>query len=218
MVEVWFQDEAWLGQQGTLTTSWARRGSRPTATKQTEYEWVCLYGAVCPATGESVGMVGGFVGVEWMNQHLAWISEHVRSTPGGEFVQVVLVLDRAGWHTSPNVEWPSNITPLFLPPHSPELNLVERLWHWLRSHSLSNRVYRDTAHLYAAARVARNAVNNAKTYNAKTYEGTFEPLLAPHFSSCGRIEHAVIAGLHRDPEGEPRVRVPTVVIVGRPPD
>lgn len=29
-------------------------------------------------------MVGGFVGVEWMNQHLAWISEHVRSTPGAE--------------------------------------------------------------------------------------------------------------------------------------
>ncbi|MCC6971727.1 MAG: transposase [Phycisphaerales bacterium] len=63
-----------------------------------------------------------------MNQHLAWISEHVRSTPGGEFVQVVLVLDRAGWHTSPKVEWPSNIRSLFLPPCSPELNGIERLW------------------------------------------------------------------------------------------
>ncbi len=65
-----------------------------------------LYGAVCPATGESVGMVGGSVGIAWMNQHLAWIGEHVRASPGGEFVHVVLVLDQAGWHTSPKLSVP----------------------------------------------------------------------------------------------------------------
>ena len=126
--------------------------------KQTEYEWVYLYGAVCPVTGESVGMIGASVGIEWMNQHLAWISEHVRSTPGGDLVQVVLVLDRAGWHTSPRLRVPSNITLLHLPPYSPELNPVENLWHWLRSHRLSNRVYRDVEHLYEAASEAWNSV------------------------------------------------------------
>jgi hypothetical protein len=116
------------------------------------------YGAVCPRTGESVGMIAGSVGIAWMNLHLEWISEHVRSTPGGEGVHVVLVLDRAGWHTSPKVVWPSNITPLFLPPYSPELNPVERLWHWLRSHHLSNRVYRDADHLYDATTKAWNTL------------------------------------------------------------
>ena len=38
-IEVWFQDEARIGQQGTLTSVWAECGSRPTAVKQTEYEW-----------------------------------------------------------------------------------------------------------------------------------------------------------------------------------
>lgn len=126
--------------------------------RQTEYEWVYLYGAVNPATGDSVGMVGGSVGIAWMNQHLSWISAHVRGSPGGDLVDVVLVLDRAGWHVSPRVKWPSNIRPLFLPPYSPELNPVERLWHWLRSHRLSNRVYRDVEHLYEATTEAWNSV------------------------------------------------------------
>jgi transposase len=38
---------------------------------------------------------------------------------------------------------PDNITLLFLPACSPELNPAERLWAWLRSHQLSNRVYAD---------------------------------------------------------------------------
>ena len=103
-------------------------------------------------------MIGGSVGIAWMHQHLAWISEHVRNSPSGHFVHVVLVLDRAGWHTSPKLKVPSNITLLPLPPYSPELNPVERLWHWLRSHNLSNRVYRDVDHLYEAATDAWNSL------------------------------------------------------------
>ena len=53
----WFQDEARVGQQGTLTAVWAERGSRPAAVKQTEYEWVYLYAAVSPATGASSAML-----------------------------------------------------------------------------------------------------------------------------------------------------------------
>lgn len=117
-----------------------------------------LYGAVNPATGESVGMIGGSVGLEWMNVHLRWISEHVRQGPGGECVHVVLILDRAGWHTSPRLDVPSNITLLHLPSYSPELNPVEPLWLWTRGHSTSNRAYRDTDHLYQAAGDAWNSL------------------------------------------------------------
>ena len=50
-VRVFFMDEARFGQQGTTTRVWALRGSRPTAVKQTRYEWLYLYAAVEPATG-----------------------------------------------------------------------------------------------------------------------------------------------------------------------
>ena len=34
-LEIWFQDEARVGQQGTLTRIWARRGTRPRAPRDT---------------------------------------------------------------------------------------------------------------------------------------------------------------------------------------
>ena len=43
-------------------------------------------------------------------------------------VHVVLVLDRAGWHGSHDLQVPSNITLVPLPPYAPELNPVERVW------------------------------------------------------------------------------------------
>ena len=45
-VEVWVQDEARIGQQGTLTRVWGETGSRPSAIRQTEYEWAYLFAAV----------------------------------------------------------------------------------------------------------------------------------------------------------------------------
>lgn len=58
-------------------------------------------------------------------------------------VQVVLIWDGAGYHTSGQLKVPGNITPIKLPPYSPELNPIENLWHYLRSHHWSNRKYAD---------------------------------------------------------------------------
>ena len=145
-VEVWFQDDARIGQQGTLTRRWGLRGSRPTTVQQTEYEWVYLFGAVNPITGASSALVTPTVNTEYMNHHLRFISEQA-----GADVQVILVLDRAGWHVAKALKAPSNVTLLHLPAYSPELNPVERLWAYLRSHYLSNRVYKDYNHLLAAS-------------------------------------------------------------------
>ena len=135
----WFtQDEARIGQQGTLTRVWARTGSRPAAVRQTEYEWVYLWAAVEPATGASVAMITPTVNTALMNTFLAGLSETM--APGEH---AVLVLDNAGWHVARALRVPANVTLLFLPAYSPELNPAERLWAWLRSHQLSNRVFRD---------------------------------------------------------------------------
>jgi transposase len=131
-------DEARVGQQGTLTRVWAATGSRPTAVRQTEYEWVYLWAAVEPSTGASVAMITPTVNADLMNRFLAGL--------GGTLAQdehAVLVLDNAGWHVARALRVPANVTLLFLPPYAPELNPVERLWAWLRSHHLSNRVFAD---------------------------------------------------------------------------
>ena len=121
---------------------WARTNSRPTAIRQTEYEWVYLWAAVEPATGESAAMITPTVNTGLMNRFLAGLSGMLAADE-----HAVLVLDNAGWHVANALRVPSNITLLLLPPYAPELNPVERLWAWLRSHHLSNRIYADYADL-----------------------------------------------------------------------
>lgn len=137
-VRVWFMDEARFGQQGTITDVWAKRGSRPRAVRQTRYEWVYLYAAVEPATGESAALVAPNVDTPTMNAFLRILDAERKA--GEHFV---LVMDQAGWHKSKGLTLPDGITVLLLPPYSPELNPVENLWHYLRSHYLSNRGYAD---------------------------------------------------------------------------
>ncbi len=152
-VEVWFCDEARIGQQGTLTNVWAEKGSRPTAVKQTEYDWVYLFGSANPVTGESSALIGPTVNTHFMNRHLQFISQQA-----GPDKHVVLVLDQAGWHVARALRIPKNITLFYLPPYSPELSPMERVWLYMRSHHLSNRVFKDYDHLFDTTRDAWNAI------------------------------------------------------------
>ena len=131
-IEIWFQDEARVGQKGTLTRIWARIGSRPRAPRDTRYEWAYLFGAVCPERAVGAALVMPFADSEAMNLHLQEIGRAV--APGAH---AVLVLDGAGWHTSNVLASPHNVTLLCLPPYAPELNPVENVWEYLRKNSLA---------------------------------------------------------------------------------
>ena len=153
-VEVWFQDESRFGQKGCLSRLWAPRGSRPVVPLQNEYEWVYLYGALNPQTGESCALVLPWANTEMMQLHLDAISFQA-----GPSRHIVLVLDNAGWHGSKQLVVPENITLLPLPPYSPELNPIERLWHWLKEHEFSNRVYPNADVLLDAVTDMWNTLN-----------------------------------------------------------
>jgi len=146
-------DEARVGQQGTLTRIWATRGTRPRAMKDRRYTWTYLFGAVCPERGVGAAVVMPSVNIEAMNLHLTEISQAV--TAGAH---AVLVLDQAGWHTSPKLNVPENITLLPLPPYSPELNPVENLWAYLRGNFLSHRVWNSYDAIVQACCDAWNAL------------------------------------------------------------
>jgi len=55
--------------------------------------------------------------------------------------EAIFVLDGAGWHKSSSLKIPSNIHVVYLPPYSPELNPVERLWLHIKGHTIKNKVY-----------------------------------------------------------------------------
>jgi transposase len=71
-----------------------------------------------------------------MQLHLDEIARNV-----AEGAHAVLLLDRAGWHTTSKLDVPINITPIFLPSRAPELNPVENVWQYLRQNWLSNTVF-----------------------------------------------------------------------------
>ena len=71
-----------------------------------------------------------------MQYHLDEISRTVRRG-----AHAVLLLDRAGWHTTGQLNVPKNISLVFLPSRAPELNPVENLWQHMRQTWLSNRVF-----------------------------------------------------------------------------
>ena len=136
-VEVWFQDEARLGQQGTLTDVWAERGSRPRAPKDLRYEWAYIFGALCAGRGVGAALVLLHANPHAMNLHLAEVGRQVT-----EGAHAVLVCDGAGWHRSGRrLRVPKNLALLRLPPYSPELNPVENVWDYLRDNKLSNSVF-----------------------------------------------------------------------------
>ena len=114
-IEIWWQDEARIGQQGTLTRVWAERGSRPRAPRDQRYKWAYLFGAICPARGVGAAWVLPHANVKAMNLHLQEISCQVE-----DGAHAVVVLDGAGWHqTGGRLRLPHNISLLHLPPYSP---------------------------------------------------------------------------------------------------
>lgn len=135
-VEVWFQDEARVGQQGTLTRIWAKRGTRPRALRDRRFNWAYLFGAICPARGVGSAVVLPTVNIDAMSQHLAAISTCV-----SEGAIALMITDGAGWHSSSKLIIPDNIVLLTLPPYAPELNSVENIWAYLRGNAFGHQVW-----------------------------------------------------------------------------
>ena len=135
-IEVWWQDEARIGQKTKITRRWAHRGSRPVAPHDQRTRSAYLFGAICPAAGKGAALVLPRCTTEAMALHLEEISRTVAPD-----AHAVLLLDQAGWHTSTKLPVPSNITLLPLPPKSPELNPVENIWQFMRDNWLSNRIF-----------------------------------------------------------------------------
>lgn len=154
-IEIWFQDEARVGQKNGITRRWARRGTRPSAPQDQRTASAYLFGAICPAQGKGAALVLPRCTTEGMALHLAEISRV--TAPGAH---AVVLLDRAGWHQSKRLAVPDNITLMPLPPRSPELNAQENIWQFMRENWLSNRVFTSYTDIVAQCCEAWNKLTD----------------------------------------------------------
>jgi hypothetical protein len=135
-MEIWFQDEARIGQKNKITRRWAKRGTRPSAPHDQRTKSAYIFGAICPLEGKAAGLVLPFCNTNTMNLHLAEIALHVASG-----AHAVVLMDQAGWHLTPKLDLPANISIVAIPSKSPELNPQENVWQFMRDNWLSNRVF-----------------------------------------------------------------------------
>ena len=110
-------------------------------------------GAVCPARDTGVALVMTRVDTAAMNLFLAELGQAV--APGAHGI---VLMDKAGWHTAGDLVLPENLSLVFLPPYSPELNPIERLWLYLKDNRLTHRVFAGTAEIIDACCDAWNGL------------------------------------------------------------
>ena len=104
-IELWFADEARVGNKGRVCHRWWRRGQRPPGVQQLGYLWAYIFTAIRPATGEDVTLVLPAVNTAAMQVFL----DHVAASRPAD-THLVMVLDGAGWHVSRNLVVPPSIT------------------------------------------------------------------------------------------------------------
>lgn len=101
VIEIWFQDEARIGQKNKITRRWAKRGTRPSAPHDQRTRSAYIFGAICSKQGKAAALVMPWCDTHAMDQHLIEISRHVADN-----ARAVLIMDQAGWHMSNNLVVP----------------------------------------------------------------------------------------------------------------
>ena len=146
-VELWCEDEHRLGLKPIIRKVWSPIGHRPQVKVHQRYEWTYLYAFVHPKSGEVRWLILPTVNAEVFSLALEHFAREVGASTKK---RIILVLDRAGWHTAKEkLKVPEGIHLEFLPSHSPELQPSERLW-TLSNEGVANRHFEEIEELEEA--------------------------------------------------------------------
>lgn len=131
-----FSDEARFGVHSKLGHGWFKKGSRIPVKMKLGYKNFYIYGCASPINGKHFTFLLPHANTICMNFFLKQLSLEYESK------KIILVIDGAGWHSSKALIVPQNIELVYLPPYSPELNPVERLWLYIKRSTIRNKIYR----------------------------------------------------------------------------
>jgi transposase len=134
-IRLMFQDEARFGRMSNPRSCWAPVPQRPMVNRAIVREFRYEYAAISPWDGAL-----DYVTSEKMNtDNMSLFLDQVGKSHDQDFM--VMVLDGASSHKGKDLNVPQNITLVFLPPYSPELNPAELIWNELRRNYFTNKVF-----------------------------------------------------------------------------
>lgn len=147
--EIWYQDEVHFYRSSTIHRMWAKCGQQPKVKSAPTQEKVAFSGFVNPDTGTLFTNECDRFNYETTMESIdLFIKNH--STEA----KILIILDNASWHKkavrliSENNMY-NNVDFLFLPPYSPELNPIERVWRITRKEKTHNRYFEKRSRLRA---------------------------------------------------------------------
>lgn len=123
-VQLWFGDECGVEGDPRPRPRWVKRGSRPKVGYTGAHLRSSVIGAVAPETGELVSLIFNHCDTEVFQIFLDHLAQVIPKDPGK---RQILILDNASWHKTRRLHW-HHIEVKYLPPYSPDLNPIERLW------------------------------------------------------------------------------------------
>ena len=140
-VRLMFQDEARFGRISDPRSCWAPKPHRPLVDLALIREFRYEYATVSPWDG-----CLDFMTSEKMNtENMSLFLSQVRDAHKNDFI--IMVVDGASSHKSKVLKIPANLHLLFLPPYSPELNLIEILWKRIKYQWLPFDAYNSFSNL-----------------------------------------------------------------------
>ena len=143
---MFFRDEARIGQKGRVCHVWWTRGQRPPCLCDKRFTFAYIFAAVEAGTDNGFALVMPYADTAAMQVFLNQFSETIAPDE-----HAVKILGQAGWHGSNALAMPANVTLIPLPPYSPELNPVERVWLYLKERFLFHRLLDDYDAIVTAA-------------------------------------------------------------------
>jgi transposase len=167
-----FTDEARFGRMNRIRPCWAPVGTRPEVAAQLIREYIYLYGAVSPKDGTCVYLIMPTSNTACFQAFLDVLARRFARQ------DILLVLDGAPNHRSSDLAVPNNITLLYLPPYSPELNPKETLWDEIREKIFKN--------------YALKSARGACVKKMREHHAVREMKVGPSESPCrGRLQTAI---------------------------
>jgi transposase len=143
-----FADEARFGRMNRPRPCWAPIGTRPEVAAQLIREYIYLYGAVAPKDGTCVYLIMPTSNTACFQAFLDVLARKFARQ------DILRVLDGAPNHRSRDLAVPNNITLLYVPPYSPELNPKENLWDEIREKIFKNYALKSIDAVHAKLKQA----------------------------------------------------------------
>jgi hypothetical protein len=162
-LKLFFHDEGRFGRISEATRCGAPQGVRPVVKAQIVRDYTHVFSAVCPQDGQSFSLVLPYADTEAMQIFLGEFADYYKD------YRVVLILDRAAWHRSPQFAQFENLRILYQPPYSPEVNPVEHLWEHIREKYLRNFAWNSLEELESElVRILQQLTKSTETLQSLT--------------------------------------------------